>query len=189
MSKLIDTLRSLGVPVSAIADIDVLNDEGTFKNILETLGGDWEDVSVSWKAVSDAVLQQRPPLNAQEVVDLIKEQLNEVQGRSAFPKDKEKKIKDIFRNISPWGAMKRSGRDALPSGEPVKHFDLLCERCAEHGLWIVPVGEIEGFCRSIGSHGPGFVEKVLEERDLGADPELKGARDFIMEIWAKAKLP
>jgi hypothetical protein len=53
----------------------------------------------------------------------------------------------------------------------------------------VPVGEIEGFCRSIGSHGPGFVEKVLEERDLETDSELQDARDFIGKIWKKAKPP
>ena len=85
--------------------------------------------------------------------------------------------------------MKRCGRSALPAGEPIKQFDTLSEKCGEHRLWIVPVGEIEGFCRSIGSHGPGFVEKVLEERNLETDPELKDARDFIMKIWEKAKPP
>lgn len=85
--------------------------------------------------------------------------------------------------------MKRSGRSALPAGETIKHFDTLSEKCGAHGLWIVPVGEIEGFCRSIGSHGPGFVEKVLEERDLETDSELQDARDFIGKIWKKAKPP
>ena len=83
--------------------------------------------------------------------------------------------------------MKRSGRTALPAGEPIKHFDALSKSCSNHGLWIVPVGEIEGFCRSIGSHGPKFVEKVLEERSLETDPELQDAREFIGEIWSKAK--
>ncbi|MGA0561119.1 ATP-dependent nuclease [Ancylobacter sp. VNQ12] len=189
MAKLADTLRSLDVPVSVIADIDVLNDEGTFKSLFEKLGGNWLDVSTSWKTVNQTVLRQRPPLNAEQVARLIADQLDGVKGTGEFPENKERAIKDVFKSVSPWAAMKRSGRTALPAGEPIKHFDALSEMCEERGLWIVPVGEIEGFCRSIGSHGPGFVEKVLEERNLETDPELQDARDFIGKIWAKARRP
>lgn len=189
MAKLASTLRALDVPVSVIADIDVLNAEATFKNLFEKLGGAWMDVSTSWKTVNDAVLKQRPPLNAEQVAGLVLAQLAGVSGTGEFPEDKERAIKEVFKTVSPWNAMKRSGRSALPAGEPIKHFDALSEKCGEHHLWIVPVGEIEGFCRSIGSHGPGFVEKVIEERNLSADAELQDARDFIGKIWAKAKPP
>jgi len=187
MAKLADTLRSLDVPVSVIADIDIFNDEGTFKNLLQKLGGNWADVKTDWKTVSETVLNQRPPLNAGQIAGLIAAQLEDVTGTREFPEEKERAIKEIFKTVSPWSAMKRSGRSALPAGEPIKHFDALCEKCSDHRLWIVPVGEIEGFCRSIGSHGPGFVEKVLEERSLATDPELQAAREFIGKIWAKAK--
>ncbi len=187
MAKLAETLRSLDVPVSVIADIDVLDDKGTFKNLFEKLGGDWVDVGTSWEAVNESVLRQRPPLNAEQVAKMIAGQLQGVQGTGEFPEDRERAIKEVFRTVSPWSAMKRSGRSALSAGETIKHFDALIEKCGEHGLWIVPVGEIEGFCRSIGSHGPGFVEKVLEERILGTDPELQDARDFIRKVWTRAK--
>jgi hypothetical protein len=187
MAKLANTLRSLDVPVSVIADIDVLNDEETFKNLFQKLGGDWTDVETHWKTVCDSVLKQRPPLNAEQVAGLIRAQLKGVRGTKEFPEDKERGIKEVFKAVSPWSAMKRSGRSALPAGEPIKHFDALSEKCSDHRLWIVPVGEIEGFCRGVGSHGPGFVEKVLEERDLATDPELQEARKFIKKIWAKAK--
>lgn len=189
MAKLADTLRSLDVPVSVIADIDVLNDEGTFKNLFQKLGGDWADVNTHWKTVSEAVLKQRPPLNAEQVAGLIAAQLEGVTGTGEFPEEKERAIKEVFKTVSPWSAMKRSGRSALPAGEPIKHFDALSEKCGDHRLWIVPVGEIEGFCRSVGSHGPGFVEKVLEERSLETDHELQEAREFVGKIWAKAKPP
>ncbi|MDX2485265.1 MAG: AAA family ATPase [Pseudodonghicola sp.] len=187
MAKLADTLRSLDVPVSVIADIDILNDEGTFKNLFQKMGGDWAGVETHWKTVSDAVLKQRPPLNADQVAHLIREQLDGVEGTKGFPDEKERAIKDVFKTVSPWSGLKRSGRGALPAGEPIKHFDALSGKCSQHGLWILQVGEIEGFCRSVGSHGPRFVEKVLEERSLDTDPELKEARDFIKAIWEKAK--
>ena len=51
------------------------------------------------------------------------------------------------------------------------------------GLWIVPVGELEGFCKSVGGHGPRWVQQVIEERDLANDPELGRARAFVREVW------
>ncbi|HEV2553222.1 MAG TPA: AAA family ATPase [Bosea sp. (in: a-proteobacteria)] len=189
MAKIAATLRSLDVPVSVIADIDVLNEEKTYKNLIEQLGGDWANIGKHWKAVSDAVIKQRPPLNAEQVAGLIRTQLDGVVGTKDFPEDKERAIKEVFKTISPWNALKRSGRSALPAGEAVKQFDELYAKSSAHGLWIVPVGEIEGFCRSVGSHGPGFVEKVLEERDLDSDHELQEAREFVQEVWARARPP
>jgi energy-coupling factor transporter ATP-binding protein EcfA2 len=187
MAKLAETLHSLDVPTSVIADIDVLDNEETFRNLLEKLGGDWAAVEAQWKAVSEAVLKQRPPLNAEQVTRLIAEQLDGIGGTGEFPKTNERAIKEIFKTVSPWSAMKRSGRSALPQGEPIRQFDALSKNCSGHRLWIVPVGEVEGFCRSIGSHGPRFVEMVLEERDLETDPELQEARDFVRKVWSKAK--
>jgi len=189
MAKLVDTLRALDVPVSVIADIDILNDEGTFKNIFEKLGGSWTDVNLHWKTVTEVILKQRPPLNAEQVARLIAAQLEGVTGTGEFPEERERAIKSVFNTVSPWSAIKQSGRNALPAGEPIKHFDALSQKCDDRRLWIVPVGEIEGFCRSIGSHGPRFVERVLEERSIGSDPELREAREFIRKLWAKANEP
>ncbi|GGF26565.1 hypothetical protein GCM10011611_35760 [Aliidongia dinghuensis] len=186
MAKLADTLRALDVPVSVVADIDVLNEENTFKRLIESLGGNWPDIRSHWKAISDAVISQRPPLNAGQVTSMIAKEIDGMTGVGEFPSDKENNIKRIFKTISPWSALKQSGRMALPSGEVTRQFDQLHEKCAVLGLWMVPVGEIEGFCRSIGSHGPGFVEKVLEERNLETDEELKEARDFVRKLWERA---
>jgi hypothetical protein len=187
MARLADTLRSLDVPVSVVADIDVLSEDNTFRDIFEKLGGTWSDIQSHWKAVSDSVLAQRPPLNAAQISGMISDKIKDVTGTGEFPKDAERAIKQIFRTASPWNAMKQSGRSALPAGEATKHFDQLYDKCTSAGLWIVPVGEIEGFCRSLGSHGPGFVEKILEERDIANDPELQEAREFIQKIWTRAR--
>jgi energy-coupling factor transporter ATP-binding protein EcfA2 len=187
MAKLASTLRALDVPVSVIADIDVLNEESVFRNLFESLGGNWPAISQNWTALSTAVLSQRPPLNAAQVAGMISAEIDGVTGTDPFPQTKETAIKRVFKTVSPWSSLKQSGRSAVPGGEATKHFDKMYSECAAVGLWIVPVGEIEGFCKSIGSHGPGFVEKVLEERDLTSDPELKEAREFIASIWQRAR--
>ena len=115
------------------------------------------------------------------------EELDGIGGTSPFPKLTEQNIKKIFKTVSPWSALKRAGRNAL-NATGVKHFDILVTECAAVGLWIVPEGELEGWCRSIDAgHGPSFAEKVLDERDVEHDSELQGARDFMRKIWQVAK--
>ena len=40
------------------------------------------------------------------------------------------------------------------------------------------------FALPSGGHGPGWVQQVIEEKDLADDPELEEARDFVSRIWA-----
>jgi len=188
LAKLAETLRELDVPVSVISDIDLLNEETPFKTLFSKLGGDWATIGAKWSAIKTSVEARRPPLNADQVVKLINDALNGVGGTAPFGKDKEREIKAIFKTLSPWDDVKRAGRAALPGGQTTQQFDDVAIECAKVGLWLVPVGELEGFCRSIdGGHGPRFVEKVLEERNLETDPELEDARRFITDLWDRAK--
>jgi len=188
MANLAATLRELDVPVSVIADSDLLNDEGTFRNLVEQLGGVWDEFQGSWKAIKSSVETRRPPMNAEQVSKSVATELAKVEGIGQFPKTAELAIKRIFKSLSPWDDIKRAGRAGLPTGQTVKHWDTLTKKCAETSLWIVPVGELEGFCRSIdGRHGPGFVAKILEERILETDEELSEARKFVSAIWTAAR--
>lgn len=188
MGQLAATLRELDVPVSVIADIDLLREESAVRPLFEKLGGDWNEIAGHIRAIKKSIEEKRPPLNAEQVANLIREAVSEVGGTGDFPKPTERDIKQIFKTLSPWDDVKRAGRSALSAGQPVRHFDELSQKCANLGLWIVPVGELESFCRSIdGGHGPAFVAKVLEERSLETDPELQDAREFVSAIWARAR--
>jgi len=55
------------------------------------------------------------------------------------------------------------------------------KKLKENGIFIVEVGELEGFVKSIGNHGPKWVNEVLI-KDLINDPELSIAREFIKEV-------
>lgn len=187
MAQLADTLRSLDVPVSVIADIDILNEETAIKNLFEKLGGVWSDISGHWQAIKTGVESTSPPLNAGQVKNLVHAELEKVGGLEKFPKENERNINNIFRSVSPWDAVKRAGRSALRGAQTIGHFDQLVAKVSVRGLWIVPVGELEGFCRSIDArHGPAFAQKVIEERDLESDLELRDAREFVSKIWASA---
>ena len=97
----------------------------------------------------------------------------------------ERAAKRLFKNVTPWEALKSNGRAGLKSAALVQQFDKLQEVACSVGIWIVPVGELEGFCRSTGQHGPAFVEQVLTNKNLGTDDELHEARSFVKKVWMR----
>jgi hypothetical protein len=101
----------------------------------------------------------------EQVKRLIQEELDVVSGSGVFPKAAEQKIKYVFKTLSPWDVIKQAGRRGFKVGSTTNQFDQLAAKCSQIGLWLVPEGEIEGFCRSIeAGHGPAFVERVLQEQ-------------------------
>ena len=95
------------------------------------------------------------------------------------------RINGIFRKALPWDAIKIAGEAAIPPGQATQQFNELVSLCKSMGLWIVPVGELEGFCKSVGGRGPTWVQRVMENRDLSTDAELERARAFMGEIWQR----
>ena len=183
IAALAKTLVALGVPVDVVADIDLLRDTTALKSIIESLDQDSTVVLPLAKAVKDAIEQHKPWLSAGEIKKEILEILEESPTSGEFPQNQRSQIEALFRKASPWDAVKSSGESAVPSGESTQQFQKLLGLFKEMGLWIVPVGELEGFCKSVGGHGPRWVQQVIEERDLANDPELQRAREFVSEIW------
>ena len=183
MAALAKALTALDVPVDIIADIDVLSDDTVLRRIIEALGGDWTAIKSDVQAVKTAIEQHKPWLNASEIKKGIGKILENVPMTGQFPKPLRSEINQVFRKASPWDAIKDAGEAALPSGQATQQFQNLQTQCKRMGMWIVPVGELEGFCKSVGRHGPQWVQQVIENRDLSNDPELERAREFVHEVW------
>ena len=134
-------------------------------------------------AVRKAIEEHKPWLNAPEVKKGIEGVLQKTPASGEFPKRLRSEINKLFRKASPWDAVKEGGETVIPSGEATKKYLELQKLCSQVGLWIVPVGELEGFCKSVGGHGPRWVQQVVENRDLATDPELDNARKFVKQLW------
>ena len=183
MATLAKTLVALDVPVDIVADIDLLNDEHVLKSTIEVLDGDWDLVKPLSEAVRKAIEEHKPWLNAIEVKKGIEEILQRTPASGEFPKKLRSEINKLFRKASPWDAVKAGGETVIPSGEATKKYLELQRLCGQVGLWIVPVGELEGFCKSVGGHGPRWVQQVIEGRNLATDSELESARKFVKQLW------
>jgi hypothetical protein len=180
MPIVVNSLRNLDVPVHVITDFDVLNNKKPLKEIVEALGANWNSVESNWNVVRKAIESKKPELSSIEVNKEIKEVLDSIQ-EGMFPTEAKKKIQSILRRSSPWSVAKNVGTAYVPSGTPTVAYNSMCGELEECGLFIVPEGELEGFARSIGWHGPKWVNGVLE-RDLAHDPELEIARKFVRKI-------
>ncbi len=185
MAALAESLCALGVNVDVIADIDILNDETILQNLITTLGGNWSEILAEARPLRLAIEQKKPWLDAGEVVKEIQKILRGVSTSGEFPKKLRSDVDAVFRKASPWEAIKAAGAAAIPPGQATQQYQRLQNLCKECGLWIVPVGELEGFCKSEGGHGPQWVQKIIESRDLAADGELAAARDFMSELYNK----
>lgn len=173
----VKSLRELNVPVASVLDFDVLNDERPLRDIFEASGGEWRQIERDWRIVKSAVDSKKPELNTVEVKNEIEKELSGISD-PVFPKLVRDRISKILRRASPWALIKGVGFSGVPSGEPSKALENLVKALANNGIFIVPVGELEGFARTIGGHGPTWVNEALQ-RDLGVDKELEAARTFV----------
>ena len=187
MPTLTETLRALDVPVDVVGDIDILRDEGKLRLLVNALGGDWTRIDQLAKAVRTAVDNSKPGLSIDQIKQGVQAALDKELPDSEPERHLRSNIEGVFRSISPWDAVKHYGESAIPQGQATQQFRQLQKLLQEMGLWVVPVGEMEGFCRSIGGHGPGWARQVISERDLGKDSELEVAREFVRTLWGSRR--
>lgn len=188
LAKIAKALVALHVPVSCIVDIDVLNEEKTFRAIYEALGGDWLAVKVEFLRFQKAVESWANFLRVADVKKEVGDTLKGLKDMDPLTSEARNRIRDAIKRSSPWETLKIAGRQGIPAGQMIADFDHIYTQTSGRGLWIVPVGEVESFCKmSSGGHGPAWLRNVLTEYDIAAAPELAVARDFIKKVYDAAR--
>ena len=181
LKTVISAMKALNVKIVTIADIDVLNEKAVFKDITDVLGINWTVLEKDWRVIYDYVASQRAQLNTEEVKKEIIEILESVTDTN-FPKIQGDKIKDALKASTAWSKVKEVGK-AFMKGDSYNSFKKIEKIGREYGLFIVPVGELEGFYKPISAHGTKWVNTVLETlNDLDSNSELAEARAFVKAI-------
>ncbi len=179
----IKALKKLNVPVSSICDFDVLNDKNPLKGIYEESGGIWSDIEKDWKVVKQAIESKRPELEVSELKEEIDLIFDSVKGK-IMPKEKISAIGKSLKKASAWAHAKQVGKLFIPSGQATQAYEKLIQNLKSKNVYVVELGELESFVKSVGNHGPKWVNEVLT-KDLINDPEIEPARKFIEEISQK----
>ena len=182
LKTVVNSLKALNVKTVVVSDIDILNDEQTFKDLVTQMGLSWDNLGGHWNSVNQYIKEQRAQLDTEDVKKQIKEVLDKVSV-NVFPSESAESIKQIVKKASAWSKVKETGKNFF-SGNAYNSLVSIIENCKKRGLFIVPIGELECFYKPDSNHGTKWVNSVLENVDLPTDGELQPARDFVKEIIA-----
>ncbi|MEV6287118.1 AAA family ATPase [Kribbella sp. NPDC051770] len=153
-------LRKLNLRPAVIVDIDILNDDTLVKRLIEASGGDYSDIKDDLAIIQKEVEKKASIPTARA----FKEAARPIMGRadaSRIDDAEASAIIDSLKRDSGWKAVKASGLRAF-KGDPLAAIGRVLQHLKHHGIFVVPVGEIEGWEPSVSGHGPSFVAKVLE---------------------------
>ena len=181
IAKISTSMRALNIDIRLILDIDVLNDETIFRNIVKAYGIDWTSLQSDYNIIVSNLHSPKEKINRNDA----KTTINRVLDASENQELSNLEIKDIrstISTISKWDALKSYGILAIPAGDARVAFKQLEQILRKNGIYIVPVGELEGFVKEVGGHGPDWVNKVLERYpDLSTEVYVQ-IKQFILEM-------
>lgn len=181
MAKIVTALKSLNIPVKLVPDIDVMNDSAVFQGIVEAFGMEWSNIQRDYNVVVSNLHSAKEKIKRSEAKTIINGILEGSKAQDLSAKE-IKGIQDAVRTISKWDGLKKGGTATLPAGDATKSFKDMDKKLREHGVYLVPVGELECFIKEVGGHGPEWANKVLENYpDLG-DDVYKDVKDFIASL-------
>lgn len=181
---IMEALSALDVDTKVIVDFDALNNKTIFQRICEACRMDWDVIENDFKAFSNEINQQ-PGTKMKTKKDI---QIGITQISQKNPNEKNYsdseigEIKDLLKSETCWHILKKAGQTALPLGQAVQCFDNIDKYAKEHNLFIVPVGELEGFVKKVKVHGPGWVNDVLSQYGDLHDPVYDEAKKFVKEL-------
>lgn len=80
-----------------------------------------------------------------------------------------------------WDQIKKIGKSGFTGDAPAAYAKVEAV-CKSAGLFVVPVGEMECFDKTINKEKKDWVYSVLENYDLAVEPNLKEAREFVQLV-------
>ena len=80
-----------------------------------------------------------------------------------------------------WTQIKKIGKIGF-SGDAPAAYERVEAVCKSVGLFVVPVGEMECFDKTVNKEKKDWVYNVLENDNLAEEPKLEDARKFVQSV-------
>jgi hypothetical protein len=176
-------LTKATIPVAAVTDIDLLNSTADLGALLDSLAptSDHKPLLSLRDAVAAAV-EGKPD---HEIIQDLRTQLAELEVALSENRHTLSGARSALRRLdasaSKWHHVKQNGVAALPDAEREKALELIAH-AKTHGLWIVPVGELESWLDLGTRHKRRWVVQALQALHAGSCPPPLSA--FVREILA-----
>ncbi|MCM0675092.1 ATP-binding protein [Micromonospora phytophila] len=158
----VSALRSVGVDVAAAVDFDMLRDERGFRRLVEASGGDWAGFAQLRTRFAGSISAKR----VAKPISGLRKKLDEILPGDEADLDREtsKAVTALFSFKDGWEEAKDTGLESVPHGDAYRSCEQLLTKLTEIGVFVSPHGELESFVKSVGGHGPKWVNAVLSER-------------------------
>lgn len=184
LKNVVELLQDARIPVGAIADIDILNDSVIFKNIVEVLSG---------KPISNNLINTRNEIaeivenqTEEEILNTLTESVGELLtqlNNNEHNLDGAKgALNRIKKAATKWSNQKDVGLESFVGDNKtkVKRFIGALKR---YRLFVVPVGELEGWMHLGTKRKNKWIVKALEE--INQDQSSEELKNFIKDILIK----
>lgn len=166
--KIASSLHAIDVPTIASPDLDIFNDATVMQNLVESLGGEWQEYNKAYREATESFRAPRQAVTASQVHAAIAAILTPM-GDAEFDNDAKKDVSAAMRiGDSPWKALKEYGISAF-KGTSRKTVEDLLTSLSKIGLVPLREGELENLAPSVGVRkGSGWLPAAL---DAGAHKE------------------
>lgn len=181
MARTAAALKALEIDVRLIPDLDVLNDENTIKEIATVFGIEWDSIRGDYKTIEANLHSNKEKINRVSAKMTLESIINNSNDTELSAKE-IKQIQEAVKIESKWSGLKKFGKNAIPAGNATNSFEIIDSVFRSHNIYLVPVGELECFVKSVGNHGPEWVNNVLEQYQDLDDPVYEEIRKFIQGI-------
>ena len=121
MARISKALHLLNIDVRLIPDIDVINNEEIFKNIVAEYGVDWESIKKDYDILVSNLHSPRERISRNDAKTTINRILS--GSNDIYLSNSEMaSIRDSIKTISKWEALKKGGVNSIPSGDATNSF-------------------------------------------------------------------
>lgn len=179
--------RNMNVPLVIIADLDVTTDISKLKVYLSHLTSDAEaqEVAILCSQMKAELLKIEPALGPQAVHEQLAGLANEVAQVKSWGDGYDTRLRGrlgkLCKDVSRISRLKKGGVAAFDAYPKVKELlQQIIERCRAVGVFLVPVGTLEGWCKEVGI-GANPDEKALWANEAAV--KIAVATDTKGDVW------
>ncbi len=183
LPRLARILKSVSVPVVASPDLDILNDRGKVRTLVEAMGGDWDHVKNDYDKATSEFRQPREAVEISHVLAALNGTFLSRQGEKFTAAVRQEFMIQLRSKGNPWAPLKEYGELAF-RGNPKAAQDML-NKLDSIGIVAVRVGELERFTPQLGvSKGPAWLPAAIASNGHKSD----AARRHVASLVAASQV-
>jgi len=139
-------LKDATIPVCAISDVDILNSHDNTLSLLEALrpGIDFSEALLKRQAVANLIAGRGEKEVLEELKEKVKEFFSQLQAEEHNLSGARGALNRLYTESTKWSAIKKKGIEGLPEGQQKTASELI-DQLKANGLFVVPVGQLEGW--------------------------------------------